>query len=465
MIIKNGKRIDGCSDTVPIGTLNPFLGSTAPYGYLICQGQKVSKTTYKELYEICGDTFGQSTATEFYLPDLRGQIIAGYKEGDSTFGTLGGLIGSLTHLHSTGNHTLTAAESGLRDHQHGGLFLDGTEVGIGNGSSSGYSQGISSGNRGTRYITGQSTSAPASQPHNHGDTSSNSSLQPTIVLNWIVKAFQLMPNQSYVSSVAQNSDVNTYSCNYINDRTVKVSPEEPTTGENVWIEFANYFSPQEIVNCYVSATVGSPIEIISSDTSKTYKKVCNIESGKTYRIKWKANNPEAFGVRASAICDSNDNVLQAILHDNTNSSLLIFTATSSGYLYLGLDKNATEITITDKIPNIKVNNNGSYETIVYSNTYSTEEQVIGTWFGKILYRKCITHDIVSTNQEREPHNIANLDYLVDNRISLINQYGHRMVFENSKLMETSADDTTFYLTSAWPLGLAYITLEYTKTTD
>ena len=51
MILKNNKRIDGCSDTVPIGTINPFLGSTAPYGYLICQGQKVSKTTYKELYE------------------------------------------------------------------------------------------------------------------------------------------------------------------------------------------------------------------------------------------------------------------------------------------------------------------------------------------------------------------------------------------------------------------------------
>lgn len=231
MILKNNKRIDGCSDTVPIGTINPFLGSTAPYGYLLCQGQKVSKAIYKELYEICGDTFGQSTDTEFYLPDLRGQTIAGYKEGDITFGTLGGLIGSLTHLHSTGNHTLTAAESGLRDHQHGGLFLDGTEVGIGNGSSSGYSQGISSGNRGTRYITGQSTSAPASQPHNHGDTSSNSSLQPTIVLNWIVKAFQLMPNQSYVSSIKQNSDINTYSCNYINNNYISSTANTSLSGE------------------------------------------------------------------------------------------------------------------------------------------------------------------------------------------------------------------------------------------
>lgn len=202
MIIKNNKRIDGCSDTVPIGTLNPFLGSTAPYGYLICQGQKVSKTTYKELYEICGDTFGQSTDTEFYLPDLRGQTIAGYKEGDSTFGTLGGLIGSLTHLHSTGNHTLTIDE--MPAHAHGlTQTYDVLRPGGGPGSIALSDWSGSSGV--TSYVGG-------SQPHTHGDTSSTSSIQPTIVLNWIVKAFQLMPNQSYVeNSLESDSTINSLS--------------------------------------------------------------------------------------------------------------------------------------------------------------------------------------------------------------------------------------------------------------
>ena len=285
MILKGGKRIDGCSDTVPIGTLNPFLGTIAPYGYLICQGQKVSKTTYKELYKICGDTFGQSTDTEFYLPDLRGQTIAGYKEGDSTFGTLGGLIGSLTHLHSTGNHTLTINEMPKHSHKTG---IQGDRAG----------QYIEGNNSAYVYFNQTSgvntTETGGSQPHNHGNTSSTSSVQPTIVLNWIVKAFQLMPNQSYVSTVNQDSDTNTYSCNYIND---KIVPTGGKTGQ-VLAKKSNTDNDTEWVDQtgkradYDSLPVGSVVDFDGDTIPEGYEEVTDkvlwsgneLPAGKTYTL-------------------------------------------------------------------------------------------------------------------------------------------------------------------------------------
>lgn len=220
MILKNGKRIDGCSDTVPIGTLNPYVGSTAPYGYLLCQGQKVSKITYPELYAICGNTFGPETSTEFTLPDLRGQTIAGYKEGDSTFGTLGGLIGSLTHTHEYGLAYCGAYRDTVieRDSNAGILNYNSDDTfTLNNGSSATIGQYAVEVNGG--YVaSSQASSSNLTHYMATGNVSYTSTVQPTIILNWVVKAFMLMPNQSYVATTEQESDTNTYSCNYINDK-------------------------------------------------------------------------------------------------------------------------------------------------------------------------------------------------------------------------------------------------------
>lgn len=194
MILQNGKRIDGCSDTVPVGTLQPFLGLVPPKGYLTCQGQLVSKITYKELYEICGDTFGASTTTHFYLPDLRGKTLAGYDENDTAMNTIGKLLGAATHKHTTGNHTLTTEE--IPSHTHSATVYSGntgTFTIDGNGAhilyrDYGTTEWISENGTGWLYNTG------GGGAHNHGDTSLNTNYQPTITVNWIVKAVMLIPN-------------------------------------------------------------------------------------------------------------------------------------------------------------------------------------------------------------------------------------------------------------------------------
>lgn len=62
----------------PIGTISPFGGSTIPSGYLLCDGQAVSRTTYAELFAVIGTAFGTGDgSTSFNLPDLRETVPVG----------------------------------------------------------------------------------------------------------------------------------------------------------------------------------------------------------------------------------------------------------------------------------------------------------------------------------------------------------------------------------------------------
>lgn len=243
MILKNGKRIDGCTDTLPVGTVQPFLGLTPPLGYLVCQGQLISKIEYPELYRICGSTFGAETETHFYLPDLRGKTIAGYDNNDSAMNTIGKLLGNKTHTHTsaahthtiaghthtTGNHTLTVAE--MPSHMHevmqrrngptpvssyyntnytsgsAGYFLKNDAKGVNTGSTdnlftsyTGSSGAHNHGNTGSTSLTTDSTTP--------GATGSNTNFQPTITMNWIVKAAMLIPEYFVVENTLTSTSTN-----------------------------------------------------------------------------------------------------------------------------------------------------------------------------------------------------------------------------------------------------------------
>lgn len=42
----------------------------APFGYLRCDGSRVSKVQYKDLYGVIGDSYGTSSYISFVLPDF-----------------------------------------------------------------------------------------------------------------------------------------------------------------------------------------------------------------------------------------------------------------------------------------------------------------------------------------------------------------------------------------------------------
>jgi microcystin-dependent protein len=73
----------------PVGTVMAFATSAVPSGWLKCNGQRISITSYQNLYDIIGDTYKDinTLAGQFRLPDLRGRFIRGWADNiaDNTF--------------------------------------------------------------------------------------------------------------------------------------------------------------------------------------------------------------------------------------------------------------------------------------------------------------------------------------------------------------------------------------------
>ena len=147
---------------LPIGGIVQYAGSTAPDGYLICDGSAISRTTYADLFNVIGTYYGTGDgSTTFNLPNLKGRIPVGYDNSQTEFDTLGETGGEKTH-------TLTINEMPSHYHDIAHTYLP-------NGSTSRWGiNGI-----GTGGDIETSSDRGGDQPHNN--------LQPYIVVNYIIK--------------------------------------------------------------------------------------------------------------------------------------------------------------------------------------------------------------------------------------------------------------------------------------
>lgn len=60
------------------GMIFAFAGNTIPSGFLLCDGSKVSRTTYKTLFDVIGTTYGAGDgSTTFTLPNLIDRFLEG----------------------------------------------------------------------------------------------------------------------------------------------------------------------------------------------------------------------------------------------------------------------------------------------------------------------------------------------------------------------------------------------------
>lgn len=177
---------------VPTGAVLPFAGSTAPTGYLLCNGQSVSQSLYPNLYAAIGTTYGSGTGgTSFNVPNLKQRFPLGKADG-GTGATLGGIGGEVDHRHDGDSH-----QHSLTDHWHTFNHTHSANLSVQNQFGSGGSFGayptgaVTTGgpNEGVN-TSGVTNTTPGATPFltnfaGGGKTSANN--PPFLVLNFIIK--------------------------------------------------------------------------------------------------------------------------------------------------------------------------------------------------------------------------------------------------------------------------------------
>ena len=129
---------------IPIGGVIPFYGTSNPDGWLLCNGQAVSRTAYSELFSVISTRAGAGNGSStFNVPDLRGRVI--YGQGHGRTPNLGADVGEFDHKIAVGEippHTHDIGEIGdpRRRFQ---ARTSGQDIGIG---ASGYTYLTSTGN-------------------------------------------------------------------------------------------------------------------------------------------------------------------------------------------------------------------------------------------------------------------------------------------------------------------------------
>jgi len=107
---------------IPTATIVPWSSSSVPSGFLECNGQAVSRSTYSALFAVVGTTYGAGDGSStFAVPNLSDNVAIGRSNnkalassgGANTVTTTGNVAGS------TANATLSTPQLASHSHNRG----------------------------------------------------------------------------------------------------------------------------------------------------------------------------------------------------------------------------------------------------------------------------------------------------------------------------------------------------------
>lgn len=96
------------------GIVTPYAGSSAPTGWLLCNGQAVSRSTYAALFSITSTTFGTGDgSTTFNVPNLTNRVPLGAGTGTrvATFASRASNVLTVTGLTSAANNEFITGQA------------------------------------------------------------------------------------------------------------------------------------------------------------------------------------------------------------------------------------------------------------------------------------------------------------------------------------------------------------------
>ena len=185
--------------TVQVGTFHAFGGTTAPTGYLLCNGAAVSRTTYANLFAVIATAYGAGDGSStFNVPDFRQRFLLG-KAASGTGATLGASGGAIDHTHTGPSHTHTGPSHTHTgpSHTHGTtglqaitpsltIFVDNNEDGSTVEVVSAAATYAISGSTDASG-TGNTGSSGTGDTGSSGTGATGTNNPPYAVVNWIVK--------------------------------------------------------------------------------------------------------------------------------------------------------------------------------------------------------------------------------------------------------------------------------------